>query len=53
MNALCVLSGQGIRPGVQLERVENIDIAPTIAQLLGIENFPADGKALAAALGTK
>ncbi len=50
MNALCVLSGCGIRAGVELEGVENIDIAPTIAQLLGLKDFPADGKVLEKAL---
>lgn len=50
MNALCILSGSGIRSGVKLAAVENIDIAPTIAKLLGLEKFAADGKVLSAAL---
>lgn len=50
MNALCVLSGQGIRKGAKLHEVENIDIAPTIAQLLKLEDFEADGKPLSEAL---
>lgn len=53
MNALCVLSGNGIRRGGKLEQVENIDVAPTIARLLGLENFTADGKVLAGALGSR
>ncbi len=50
MKATCVLSGAGIRPGTHLSMVENIDIAPTIAQLLGIDYPDADGQPLAAAL---
>ncbi|MGE0758702.1 MAG: alkaline phosphatase family protein [Pirellulaceae bacterium] len=50
MNAVCVLSGAGIRRGVRLEPVENIDIAPTVARLLGVPGFQADGKVLADAL---
>ena len=52
MNALCVLSGNGIRKGGKLEQVENIDVAPTIAKLLGLEGFSADGQPLSAALVT-
>ncbi len=50
MNATCVLSGNGIRQGAKLQEVENIDVAPTIAKLLGIQGLPADGKSLDAAL---
>ncbi|MBL9092774.1 MAG: alkaline phosphatase family protein [Planctomycetaceae bacterium] len=50
MNALCIVAGRGIRSGVKLEGVENIDVAPTAARLLGLEAFPADGRSLEAAL---
>jgi predicted AlkP superfamily pyrophosphatase or phosphodiesterase len=50
MNALCVLSGAAIRPGVKMRQVENIDVAATIAALLAIEGFKTDGKALSEAL---
>lgn len=50
MNAVCVLSGAGIRRGAQLKDVENIDIAPTVARLLGLANFAADGRVLEGAL---
>jgi predicted AlkP superfamily pyrophosphatase or phosphodiesterase len=50
MNAICVLSGRGIRTGGKLQRVENIDVAPTIARLLAIKDFEADGKALTSSL---
>jgi predicted AlkP superfamily pyrophosphatase or phosphodiesterase len=46
MNAVCVLSGNGIRAGVKLKSVENTDIAPTIARLLGISGLSADGHVL-------
>jgi predicted AlkP superfamily pyrophosphatase or phosphodiesterase len=49
MNALCVLSGRDIRAGGKLETIENIDIAPTVARLLGLESFTADGVAIAPA----
>ncbi|MEX2174299.1 MAG: nucleotide pyrophosphatase/phosphodiesterase family protein [Pirellulaceae bacterium] len=50
MNALCILSGVGVRAGVHLKDVENIDVAPTVARLLGLSDFSADGKVLADAL---
>jgi predicted AlkP superfamily pyrophosphatase or phosphodiesterase len=50
MNAVCILSGAGVRRGVRLKQVENIDIAPTVARLLGIAKFPADGRVLEEAL---
>jgi predicted AlkP superfamily pyrophosphatase or phosphodiesterase len=50
MNAVCVLSGRGIRPSMRLSRVENIDIAPTAARLLGLTAFSSDGRPLASAL---
>jgi predicted AlkP superfamily pyrophosphatase or phosphodiesterase len=50
MNAVCVLSGAGIRPGARLKNVENIDIAPTVARLLDLRGLNADGHALSEAL---
>jgi predicted AlkP superfamily pyrophosphatase or phosphodiesterase len=50
MNAVCVLSGAGIRPGIHLPNVENIDIAPTVARLLGLNQLMADGRVLQGAL---
>lgn len=38
-----IASGAGIRPGVPLPLVRQIDIAPTIARLLGFEMPSADG----------
>lgn len=44
MNALFIASGYRVRPGVKLDRVSNLDLAPTIAQLLGISLPTAKGK---------
>lgn len=52
MNATCVVSGRGIRSGGRLEGVRNIDVAPTVAALLGIEDFVADGRVLREALSS-
>ncbi|QDS95730.1 Type I phosphodiesterase / nucleotide pyrophosphatase [Roseimaritima multifibrata] len=46
MKAMCILSGAGIPPGTHLSTIENIDIAPTVAQILGLDYPSADGKAL-------
>lgn len=46
MNAICIVSGRGIAPGAKVEGVENIDVAPTAAKLLGIDTLKADGKAM-------
>ena len=46
MNALFVASGAGIRSGVRLGIVRNIDVAPTIARLLGLSSQAMDGKVL-------
>jgi predicted AlkP superfamily pyrophosphatase or phosphodiesterase len=53
MNAICIIAGAGIRPGARLSAVENIDIAPTAAKLLGLDQFASDGKVLIAALSEK
>jgi len=38
--------GYGIKSGVTLERMRNIDVAPTLARLLGIDMPNVEGKAL-------
>lgn len=52
MNAMCILSGAGIRSGIKLPGVDNTVIAPTIAKLLRVEYPDADGKPLLDALRT-
>ena len=46
MNSLFVASGQGIRDGVTLPVIENIDVAPTVARILGLELPSTDGRVL-------
>ncbi len=46
MLALFIASGRGITPGVTLDIIDNVDLAPTAARLLGIELKDADGKPL-------
>jgi predicted AlkP superfamily pyrophosphatase or phosphodiesterase len=36
LDAIFIASGAGIRSGGEIERVRNIDVAPTIAELLGV-----------------
>lgn len=43
MHTGLILSGAGIRPGVPLPLVRQIDIAPTVARLLGFDMPEADG----------
>lgn len=50
MNAVFVASGAGIKPGVKLPLVRNIDVAPTVARLLGLEMKDVDGRVLTQAL---
>ena len=53
LHAVFVAWGAGIRPGVKLEEISNLDVAPTIAKLLGFSLPHADGKPLSAALAGK
>ena len=46
IQALFIASGRGIKPGVKLESVDNVDVAPTAAKLLGVELKNVDGKVL-------
>ena len=46
LQALFIASGRGIRPGIKLESVSNLDLAPTIARLLDLEMPAAKGKVL-------
>lgn len=43
--------GAGIRPGLQVPRLSQIDVAPTVAALLGFELPGADGSPLIGILG--
>lgn len=46
MHATFVAAGAGIRPGAKLRIVESVDVAPTIARLLGLRLPHADGRVL-------
>jgi hypothetical protein len=50
LHATFVAWGAGIRSGVNLGKISNLDVAPTIARLLGFSIPHADGKPLKAAL---
>jgi predicted AlkP superfamily pyrophosphatase or phosphodiesterase len=50
MRAVLLFSGRGIKAGKRIEFARMIDIAPTIAQLLGLEMKTARGRVLSEAL---
>jgi predicted AlkP superfamily pyrophosphatase or phosphodiesterase len=49
MYGSCVISGAGITSGKVIDDIQNIDITPTMARLLGIPFPDADGKVIEAA----
>jgi predicted AlkP superfamily pyrophosphatase or phosphodiesterase len=46
LGSLFIAAGAGVRPGVTLDAVDSIDVAPTIARLLGLPLSGADGRVL-------
>ncbi|MBI4624161.1 MAG: alkaline phosphatase family protein [Verrucomicrobia bacterium] len=46
LDGIFLASGAGIRKGMKLDRVNNLDVAPTIARLLGIALPTAQGRAM-------
>jgi predicted AlkP superfamily pyrophosphatase or phosphodiesterase len=50
MNAVFVASGAGLKTGVRLDEIANIDVAPTVAALLGLALPTAEGRLLTEAL---
>ena len=46
MDGIFIACGNGIKHGVSLRRVANLDVAPTIAQLLGLEIPRSEGRVL-------
>ena len=46
LRSLFIASGRGIRQGVKLESVDVLDLAPTMARLLGFEMTAVDGRVL-------
>ncbi len=50
MDGIFIASGAGVQRGVRLNQVRNLDVAPTIAHLLGVKMPTADGMVLRAIL---
>jgi len=46
LRSLFIASGRGIKPGVKLDTIDNLDIAPTAARLLGVELKGVEGRVL-------
>ena len=44
-----ILWGRGVRAGVVLNETQTIDVAPTIAAILGLDLPDADGRPIAGA----
>lgn len=44
LGALFIVAGAGIRQGVVLDRIQTIDLAPTLARLLGVELPEVEGR---------
>ena len=51
LDGIFIASGAGIKKGVLLERMTNLDIAPTIAKLMGLKLPDAEGRVLEEILG--
>lgn len=50
MRAIFIASGAGIRKGIRIPEIRNVDVAPTIAHLLGIEMTGISGRTLTSIL---
>jgi predicted AlkP superfamily pyrophosphatase or phosphodiesterase len=46
MHATFVAAGAGIKPGVKLDLIRNVDVAPTIARLMGLSMKDVEGRVL-------
>lgn len=46
LDGIFIASGRGIKKGVVLERMANLDVAPTMARLMGLKLPAADGRVL-------
>jgi predicted AlkP superfamily pyrophosphatase or phosphodiesterase len=53
MDGIFIAHGRRIRPGSSLPRIANLDVAPTIAHLLGLEIPNAEGRVLSEILESK
>ncbi len=46
LDGILIASGYGIRKGVMLSRVSNLDVTPTLSRLLGVESPGKEGRVL-------
>lgn len=46
LDGIFIASGKGIRPGVVIDRMANLDVAPTMAKLMGLKLPNAEGRVL-------
>ncbi len=46
LDGIFIASGYGIRKGVKLPRISNLDVAPTLAELLGLKLPDVEGRVL-------
>lgn len=46
MNAIFIAWGHGVRSGARLDLVDNVDVAPTVAALIGVEMKNVEGRVL-------
>ena len=46
LDGVMIAWGYGIRPGAHIDRVSNTDVAPTLAELLGVSLPDTDGHVL-------
>jgi predicted AlkP superfamily pyrophosphatase or phosphodiesterase len=53
MDAIFIAWGRGIRPGAHADRIRNVDVAPTIASLLGLQLTGVEGRPLSQFLAPK
>ena len=50
LNGMFIAWGHGVQPGAQLGEIRNVDVAPTVAALLGLKMENVEGRVLAEAL---
>ena len=53
LDGIFIASGRGIKKGVTLERMANLDVAPTMARLMGLKLPDTDGRVLTEILVSK
>lgn len=46
LDGIFIASGYGIKPGVKIPRIRNLDVAPTLAELLDVKLPEPDGRVL-------